>query len=63
MNNVIEQKTGKKATCVRFPGGSSNTVSRKYAKGIMKTLTNELGNRGYRYYDWNISFFATFCNI
>ena len=55
MNNVIEQKTGKKSNCVRFPGGSSNTVSRKYAKGIMKTLTNELGNRGYRYYDWNLS--------
>ena len=55
MNNVIEKQTGKKSKCVRFPGGSSNTVSRKYSKGIMKTLSNELGNRGYRYYDWNLS--------
>ena len=55
MNKVIEQKTGKKANCVRFPGGSSNTVSRKYAKGIMKTLASELSNRGYHYYDWNLS--------
>ena len=54
MNNIIEKQTGKKSKCVRFPGGSSNTVSRKYNKGIMKTLANELGNKGYRYYDWSL---------
>ncbi len=54
MNNLIEKQTGKKSKCVRFPGGSSNTVSRKYKKGIMTTLANELGSRGYRYYDWNL---------
>ena len=39
---------------IRFPGGSSNTVSRKYSQGIMTVLTNEVLNRGYRYYDWNV---------
>ena len=55
MNGIIESKTGSKVNCLRFPGGSSNTVSRKYSKGIMTTLTQEVTNRGYRYYDWNIS--------
>jgi peptidoglycan/xylan/chitin deacetylase (PgdA/CDA1 family) len=55
MNNIIKQKTGSTVNCLRFPGGSSNTVSRKYNKGIMTTLTGEVTRRGYRYYDWNIS--------
>ena len=38
---------------VRFPGGSSNTVSRKYCPGSMTVLSRELINRGYQYYDWN----------
>ncbi len=55
MNNIIKQQTGSTVNCLRFPGGSSNTVSRKYNKGIMTTLTAEVTARGYRYYDWNIS--------
>ena len=39
----------------RFPGGSSNTVSRKYCKGIMTELTKEMLAKGFKYYDWNIS--------
>ena len=38
---------------IRFPGGSSNTVSKKYTAGIMSTLVQEVQNRGYQYYDWN----------
>lgn len=40
---------------IRFPGGSSNTVSRNYSYGIMTYLTSEVQNRGYTYFDWNIS--------
>lgn len=39
---------------IRFPGGSSNTVSRKYNTGIMTYLTSEVLNRRYVYFDWNI---------
>ena len=39
---------------IRFPGGSSNTVSRKYNRGIMSYLTVEVVNRGYNYFDWNV---------
>ena len=47
--------TGQDARIIRFPGGSSNTISRRYQPGIMTTLTKEVILRGYRYYDWNIS--------
>ena len=40
---------------IRFPGGSSNTVSRNYSYGIMSYLTSEVENRGYTYFDWNVS--------
>lgn len=39
---------------IRFPGGSSNTVSRKYNNGIMSYLTAQVVNRGYNYFDWNV---------
>lgn len=51
----VKRITGYDATIIRFPGGSSNTVSRNYSVGIMSILTKEVVNRGYKYYDWNIS--------
>ncbi len=48
--NVI----GIRPTIIRFPGGSSNTVSRNYSKGIMTYLTSEVVKRGYNYFDWNV---------
>lgn len=39
---------------IRFPGGSSNTISRRYNKGIMSRLTKEVSNQGYIYFDWNV---------
>ena len=51
----VERITGYKSKLIRFPGGSSNTVSKAYSKGIMSTLTREVQNRGYKYFDWNIS--------
>ena len=55
MNEVIKQQTGEYSKIVRLPGGSSNTVSRKYSSGIMTNITNELTSRGYAYFDWNVS--------
>lgn len=54
VSNRVKNITGQTSKIVRFPGGSSNTVSRHYSKGIMTTLSEELFNRGYRYYDWNV---------
>lgn len=51
----VKNITGIESHFIRFPGGSSNTVSRRYSAGIMTTLTQEVVNRGFKYYDWNIS--------
>lgn len=50
----IYNLTGVKTNLIRFPGGSSNTISKKYSEGIMTILTNEVLKKGYQYYDWNI---------
>ena len=50
----VESITGQKSMIIRFPGGSSNTVSRRYSSGIMSRLTKEVLNRGYHYFDWNV---------
>ena len=46
--------TGVDSKLIRFPGGSSNTISKKYSEGIMSTLTKEVLNKDYQYYDWNV---------
>lgn len=57
--NIIKERivriTGVEPTMMRFPGGSSNTVSRHYSIGIMGRLAEDIENKGYAYFDWNIS--------
>lgn len=55
VSNRVKRITGEETKIIRFPGGSSNTISRKYSSGIMSRLTKEVVNRGYKYYDWNIN--------
>lgn len=55
VQNRVKRITGYESKIIRFPGGSSNTVSRKYAPGIMTTLTQDVINKGFKYYDWNLS--------
>ena len=52
---LIYQQTGVYTKLIRFPGGSSNTVSIKYNKGIMSTLVHSVSSKGYKYFDWNVS--------
>ena len=51
--DVIKSQSGADTKLLRFPGGSSNTASR-FNEGIMSRLTNEVVDRGYRYFDWNV---------
>ena len=40
---------------LRFPGGSTNTVSRRYGgKGLMKQLKAEVEQKGLQWVDWNV---------
>ena len=54
MNNIIAQQTGSRSKIFRFPGGSSNTVSRQYAKGVVTKIAKYMTNAGYKYFDWNV---------
>lgn len=53
MNDKIKTITGSDTKLLRFPGGSSNTIS-SFNKGIMTTLVKEVTNAGYHYFDWNV---------
>lgn len=55
MEEVIQQQTGSRTSLMRFPGGGSNTVSKKYSSGIMTRLAQQAAEKGLVYYDWNVS--------
>lgn len=49
----VKDLTGYESKIIRFPGGSSNTISRGN-KGLMSRLTKLVEQKGFRYFDWNI---------
>lgn len=57
IHDRVQRITGVDSRIMRFPGGSSNVVSRSYDGGarIMSTLVSEMERLGYQYFDWNIS--------
>ncbi len=54
MQSIIQEHTGQTTYLFRFPGGSSNVVSKNYNKGIMTRLTQTVIEKGFRYFDWNV---------
>lgn len=52
MKDIIINETGISPKYFRFPGGSSNTVSRSHSKGIMTKLAKLMQDNGYVYFDW-----------
>lgn len=54
MNDIILKYTGKKSKIFRFPGGGSNTISKNYATGVVKAISNKMASNGYVYFDWNV---------
>lgn len=50
----IKKDFNYKAKIMRFPGGTSNTVSRNYSDGIMKKLSKKITKKGFTYFDWNV---------
>lgn len=54
MQKIIKDATGVTTTLMRFPGGSSNAVS-KFNPGIMTRLTQAVTDQGFQYFDWNVS--------
>ncbi|MBR6793626.1 MAG: polysaccharide deacetylase family protein [Clostridia bacterium] len=54
MQDIITAQTGSPTKLMRFPGGSSNTIS-NFNPGIMSRLAVAVTDRGMRYFDWNVS--------
>ena len=54
LSDYIFDLTGVRSDVLRFPGGSSNTVSQKHCPGIMTRLTRSVQEQGYSYYDWDV---------
>ena len=54
ISETVHSLTGEYTKLLRFPGGSSNTVSR-ITPGIMSRLSSLVTEKGYKYFDWNVS--------
>ena len=56
ISDRVKNITGEESKLIRFPGGSSNTVSKRYdgRSRIMSTLTRDVEAKGYAYFDWNV---------
>ena len=55
ISDLVYSQTGIRSNIVRFPGGTSNTISRNYCKGIMSALSKSMAYHGFLYCDWNVS--------
>lgn len=53
ISDMVKELTGEESKIIRFPGGSSNTISADTNKGLMSRLAQEVEARGYQYFDWN----------
>lgn len=53
MKKIIYDLTGVDTKLLRFPGGTSNTIS-KFNKGIMTRLVPMIREQGFRFFDWNV---------
>ncbi len=54
MRAKILADTGYDARIIRFPGGTSNAISKQYCRGVMTELARRTVEAGYSYFDWNV---------
>lgn len=55
MLDIIYEYTGTRPNVFRFPGGSSNSVSKSSSPGLMTRLVESSKEKGLKYFDWNVS--------
>ncbi len=55
MQQFIKDATGVTTNFYRFPGGSSNSIHKKYGEVSMSGCVNWLESNGFSYWDWNVS--------
>lgn len=54
IRDKVQSITGLSPNIIRFPGGSSNAISRRYNHGIMTRLTQSVAEQGFYFFDWNV---------
>ena len=54
IGTLITKHTQNVTSLFRFPGGSSNTISQLYNRGIMTRLAKAMTEMGFTYFDWNV---------
>lgn len=55
LHDKILADTGYDTKFFRFPGGSSNTVSKDLCTGVVTNTAARMTSLGWRYFDWNVS--------
>lgn len=55
LQDKLKNSIGVEVKILRFPGGSSNTISKNYCEGVMTEISNRVLSEGFKYYDWNVS--------
>ena len=53
LQEKVYVSTGYRSNIIRFPGGSSNTVSKKYCQGVMTQAIEYFSSTDFLYFDWN----------
>ena len=53
ISTYVKSITGIDSKIVRMAGGSSNTISRNYNKGVVTRIADQLNRQDYVYFDWN----------
>jgi len=53
LRDRVKETTGIESNIIRFPGGSSNTIS-SFNKGIMTRIVKLVKEKGFHYFDWNV---------
>ncbi len=54
LQEKVYNSTGYHSNIIRFPGGSSNTVSKHYCEGIMTEAVEYFSSNDFVYFDWNV---------
>lgn len=54
LQEKVYNSTGYHSNIIRFPGGSSNTVSKNYCQGIMTEAVEYFSSTDFVYFDWNV---------
>ncbi|MDF2878695.1 MAG: polysaccharide deacetylase [Clostridia bacterium] len=55
LDQLLEESTGIKPNVMRFPGGSNNTIAKRYAGfDIMEQIIPKMKQQGFVYFDWNV---------